>query len=110
MARRPNETVQTNLRIKEGLRRTLEREAQNHGVSFNKEILLRIEASFDSSARRDLDTIAEDMRTSWLRFGERLLLLDLEDQLAEALAKTTDPEVSKLAKAWLRTRERVSKS
>jgi hypothetical protein len=104
MARRPNETVQTNLRIKEALRRKLEREAKRHGISFNKEVMLRIEGSFETGANRDLTEIAEDLKANWLRFGERFLLLDLEEQLAEALAKTTDPEVSKLAQAWLLTR------
>jgi Arc-like DNA binding domain len=69
---RPNQTVQTNLRMKESLRRKIEREAQKHGISFNKECLLRIEASFQSEAVRELDAVAQDIQTAWFRFSKWL--------------------------------------
>jgi hypothetical protein len=104
MARKPAETVQVNLRIKEGMRRQLEREAHAHRVSLNKEMLLRLEESFEKTAKRELDGIASDMAAVWARYGKRFLLLGLEDDLAKALAKTKDPEIANLAAAWLKTR------
>jgi hypothetical protein len=106
MARKPAETVQVNLRIKEGMRRQLEREAHAHRVSLNKEMLLRLEDSFEKTAKRDLDDIASNMAAVWAHYGKRLLLLRLEDDLAKALAKTKDPEIANLAAAWLRLKER----
>jgi Arc-like DNA binding domain len=103
--RRLHETVQTNLRAPESLRRKLEREAKKHGVSYNKECLLRLEASFQKDAAHDLDEVTQDMRRAWLRYGDRFLLLSLEDELAQALAKSTDPTVATLAAAWLATKK-----
>jgi predicted HicB family RNase H-like nuclease len=44
--RRLNATVQVNLRIKEGLRRRLLREAKLHGVSLNREMRDRLASTF----------------------------------------------------------------
>ena len=104
MPRKPTETVQVNLRMKESLRRKLEREASKHFVSLNKEMTMRIEDSFEKAARGTFESLAADMEVNWLRFSERFLLLDLQEQLAAALAKTRDPEAAKLANVWLETR------
>jgi uncharacterized membrane protein YheB (UPF0754 family) len=104
MARRATETVQTNLRMKESLRRKLEREAQKRGHSFNREILWRIEESFEKDAQRGFSNIEQDMERSWIRFAHRFLLLELQEELAEALANSTDPKVANLASAWLKTK------
>jgi Arc-like DNA binding dprotein len=105
MARKSVETVQVNLRIKESLRRQLERKAAQHRISLNQEMKIRLEDSLKKEATRSLEGIAEDMDNVWQRFSERLLLLDLEKSLAEALEKSTDREVSALARAWLATRQ-----
>jgi hypothetical protein len=102
--RQATETVQVNLRIKEALRRRLEREAEKHQISLNKEMQLRLEDSLRQEAVRGLDDIRADMEAVWLRYSERHLLLSLEDSLAEALSKTKDREVATLAAAWLHTR------
>jgi Arc-like DNA binding domain len=48
MVLRPlKETVQVNLRIKEALRRRLERAATKNGFSFNAEMVERLEGSFE---------------------------------------------------------------
>jgi hypothetical protein len=49
---------------------------------------------------RVLDDIANDMQVNWARYSNRYMLLSLEDDLAAALAKSTDPEVSKFARLW----------
>jgi hypothetical protein len=103
------DTVQINLRIKEAFRRQLEREAEAHRVSLNKEMQMRLEDSFTQSATRQLDSISADMAVAWARFSDRFLLLSLENDLAEALAQSTDPKVMALARAWLHTRKMKAK-
>jgi Arc-like DNA binding dprotein len=45
--RDPHEKVQINLRLSEGLRRTLASEAERHHVSLNQEIVLRLQDSLE---------------------------------------------------------------
>ena len=110
MARKQTDIAHINLRIRENLRRKLEREAKAHQFSLNNEIRLRLEDSFEQQARRDLDSISNDMMANWFRYGERFLALSLEDDLARALEKTTDPDVAKAAKVWLLTRRAARSS
>jgi hypothetical protein len=109
MPRRPNDLIQVNLRLRESLRRKLEREAKKHRTSFNNEIRVRLEDSLEKAAARDLDSIRADMEIVWLRYAKLSTLLGLEEDLATALAQTKDPEVANLAKAWLKTRRTASK-
>jgi type III secretory pathway component EscV len=51
MARKPNDTVQLNLRFSEDLRRRLEREAARSGRSMNAEIIQRVEQTFHQAER-----------------------------------------------------------
>jgi hypothetical protein len=51
MPRKPTETVQVNLRMKEGLRRRLEREAKRQEVSLNAEMTRRLESGLDAEER-----------------------------------------------------------
>jgi hypothetical protein len=97
VVRNPNVTVQVNLRIKESLRRKLEREADKHQTSLNNEMRLRLEDSFGATAERDLDETAGEMKRAWERYGERFLRLRLEDDLIAAMEKSVDPEVAKAA-------------
>jgi 7-keto-8-aminopelargonate synthetase-like enzyme len=106
MSRQPHEIANINLRIRETLRAKLEREAKRHRFSLNNEIRLRLEDSFTRAATRTLDDIADGIEMSWSRYGNRLLCLRLEEQLASALAQTKDPEVANLARSWLIQRER----
>jgi Arc-like DNA binding domain len=105
MSRRPAETVQINLRIKEGLRRRLEREAERHKVSMNMEIRMRLEDSLEAQALKSLEASAADLETNALRLGALVVRLELSQQLAEKLAKTKDPEIAALANAWLQIRK-----
>ena len=61
MPRKPMQVVQVNLRIREGLRRQLEREAKRRGVSLNFEMTSRLQETFDQVAARSIDTIGADM-------------------------------------------------
>jgi predicted nucleic acid-binding Zn-ribbon protein len=61
MARKPTDIVQPNLRIRESLRRQLEREAKKHGVSLNQEMTHRLMRSFEEDAKRTIDIIASDL-------------------------------------------------
>ena len=70
--RKPDSWVQVNLRIKEELRLKLEREAKQHQVSFNRELITRLQDSLDTKARQSLEGIAADMERSWSRFRELL--------------------------------------
>jgi hypothetical protein len=97
VVRNPNITVQVNLRIKESLRRDLEREADKHQTSLNNEMRLRLEDSLKRAAQFDLVETVGEMNRAWERFGERFLRLRLENDLIEAMAKSTDPEVAKAA-------------
>ena len=56
MARKPTETVGLTLRIREELRRKLEREADRREVSLNREITRRLENSFQADEHRKLVT------------------------------------------------------
>jgi hypothetical protein len=104
MARKASAIVAPSLRIREDLRRRLEREAKRRGLSLNMEMTHRLERSFEIDASRSNDSIAEDIKQNWGHFADRFLALSLEDDLAKALAETDDPKIAALAKAWLKTR------
>jgi hypothetical protein len=70
MPRKPMQVVQVNLRIREGLRRQLEREAKRRGVSLNFEMTSRLQETFDQVAARSIDTIGADMAVVWARYSE----------------------------------------
>ena len=61
MSRKPTDTVQVGLRIRESLRRQLEKESEKHRVSINQEMATRLEDSFRVDALRSIDTIAADL-------------------------------------------------
>ena len=58
----------------------------------------RLEDSLQKAAVRDLDDIAIDI--NWHRFGNRFVER-LEDELVEAMAKSSDPEAAKYARVLL---------
>jgi hypothetical protein len=97
VARSPNITVQVNLRIKESLRRQLEREADKHQTSLNNEMRLRLEDSLKRAAQFDLVETTEALKRVEEYFREMLLHRQLEDDLIAAMEKSADPEVAKTA-------------
>jgi hypothetical protein len=94
--RSPDTTVQVNLRIKESLRRKLEREANKHQTSLNNEMRLRLEDSFKAQELRDHGELNQHTKTLLERQGRHLTLYELQQDLIRAMEKTTDPEIAKL--------------
>jgi hypothetical protein len=63
MARKSTETVALTLRIREELRRKLERAAERNDVSLNNEMASRLEQSFQKEVEADLAAQIQDLRT-----------------------------------------------
>jgi hypothetical protein len=103
--RKPEQTVITNLRIKEALRRQLEREADEHQISLNKEIINRLEDSLEAGAKLELRDIANDMMTNWMRFGKRYLILGLEEDILTAIEDGDLEAARSLVRALRREQE-----
>jgi hypothetical protein len=57
--RKPAETVQVNLRMKEVMRRRLDQAAKKHGVSLNAEMMRRLEESFTQEEQRSLKEVTK---------------------------------------------------
>jgi hypothetical protein len=89
---RPRVGRRINLPIREDLYRKLEQAAAGHRFTLTNEIRIRLEDSFERDAKRELDDIALDMKTNWVRYGARFLRMDLADQLAAAVMQGGDPE------------------
>ena len=112
--RRPTETVQVNLRIKERLRRRLESAAKKRQVSLNYEMTSRLEQSLDAENLVTIDSVASDMETNWHRWGEALHALNKQGDLlraAEALLAANlavPPEQKIIEKAVGRVREAIA--
>ena len=110
MASKSDPIVQFKLRIRKQLRRRLETEAQRHGCSVNYEATSRLQRSFELESVRKMDDIAADLEIGWLRFSDRFVRLELEESLAQALAKDPQsPEVRAYALAWVKTRDTTQK-
>jgi hypothetical protein len=95
--------IQPKLRVRTELYRRLEREAHKHRISVNAEMTHRLEDSFTRDAQRGFADLHQMMEIDWLRFSDRFLGMSLEEDLAKALATSTDPKVAALAAGWLRT-------
>lgn len=87
--RKPTDTVQVNLRMKEHLRRRLEAAAKSQQVSLNYEMISRLARSLDSESELRLYQIAQDIEQHWVSFGERFLRLTLEDDLVASVESLT---------------------
>jgi hypothetical protein len=93
--RRPTQTIVTNLRIKEGLRRALEIEAEKNETSLSREMVARLEASLLNNAkldlvslasiRADLEGLRDEMLAIWLRFKGRIQTREHEDAIITAV-------------------------
>src|SRR4051794_26708753 len=70
MARKPTEYVQFKLRVREGLRAKIEREAKKRGESTNNEAVERLEKSFEAEQRmaaftEQFEARIDDWRQRW---------------------------------------------
>jgi hypothetical protein len=71
MPRKPSETVQVNLRIKETLRRRLAKVAELNGCSLNYELVERLSRSLDTvPPARPFEDIVGDMKVVWAKYGQ----------------------------------------
>jgi hypothetical protein len=123
MARKPSDIVSPNLRIREDLRRRLEKAATANGVSINREMINRLEASFGQQSLLKLDELVRDLDVIDARQGEALtdrdslgrlmstgeallVKINLQDPKAIAAAaaefKRTIAEIDQIALARLR--------
>jgi predicted DNA-binding protein len=55
----PKDSQQTNIRLPEGMRERLKREAAAHGRTLNTEIVLRLERSLDESDESSANALRE---------------------------------------------------
>jgi hypothetical protein len=116
--RKPEETVVTNLRIRESLRRELERAAEQHRLSLNKEIINRLEDSLEASTRQstieNISSVANDLLVNWLRFGDRFLALEFEEGIKQAIRNgdldAARSQLHALEKTLEGTRRRAAKA
>jgi hypothetical protein len=86
MARKPTEYVQFKLRIREGLRRNIEREAKKKAQSANNEAVDRLEKSFE------IDDRITQLRDVWTERVE-----DIRKQSREAIDQITKETSGALA-------------
>jgi hypothetical protein len=84
MARKLTDVVQVNLRLREKLRRQLEKAAARRQVSLNYEMTSRIQETFDRKSLFDLDTVAGDMSIAWGRYSALFHTLNLQGDLMRA--------------------------
>ena len=65
MARKPSDIVSPNLRIREDLRARLEKAAKRNDVSINREMINRLEDSFDSKPQLSLEQLEFGLQVAW---------------------------------------------
>jgi hypothetical protein len=82
MAKKSTEIVPTMLRIREDLRKRLEREAKKRDHSLNAEMAERLEASFTNQAQAQRDAAIIDMLVKHDDVSGQLLR-DIADQIAK---------------------------
>ena len=107
MPRHPDNVLQVNLRIRKDLHRKLKIEADNHRVSLNAEIALRLNDSFeDRDAHRSLGTITMHMGLVWSQIEGFIAASQYEHAVARAVLQEKDPkEILELLKDWLWQRQ-----
>jgi hypothetical protein len=113
MARKPTDTAQLKLRIREDLRRRLEQAAKKRNVSLNHEMVDRLRTSFDHGELQGgldkLGRVASDIEDVWDRFvrdlGDRQRMAELvnaAEHLIEQLpTEVREGETVKNAVEWV---------
>jgi len=106
MRRRPSR-YQIGLRLQEDMHRKLKRAADEHHISINSEILMRLNDSFeDRDAHRSLATITMHMGLVWQQIEGSIAASQYERAVARAVLEEKDPKVIiDLLKDWLWQRE-----
>ena len=99
MTKKPTEIVPTMLRIREDLRKRLEREAKKRDHSLNAEMVERLEASFVKDAKELRDSAIVDMMVdndSWKGNAVRILAAEIASLHVSESARIhvrTDPTI-----------------
>jgi hypothetical protein len=109
MPRKPTETIVTNLRLKEALRRTLAREAEKNQISLNAEMVRRLESSLEAEDKLELFALRQSMEAAWVRFEKRFLTLELEQAILGALERREFETARDLAIALRRNQEATAR-
>ena len=78
MPRKPSAILQYKLRIRESLRRRIEKAAEKNGVSANSEMVSRLERSFDQERAIEIDSVAHHIEAAWARLDQ--IFHDLNNQ------------------------------
>jgi hypothetical protein len=94
MPRKPADIAHINLRIRENLRRKLEREAEKHRASLNAEIAARLQQTFEQQQLLTSDQLVENVGRALLPLLEGAHELNKQGDLvraAEALIKRLQP-------------------
>jgi hypothetical protein len=114
MPRKPSETVQVNLRIKESLRRRLENAAHKRQVSLNYEMTSLLERGLDQPALLEGQSVAQDMAIMWARWGDAFTQINRQadlivwvEWLIKQVENQADPESIKAAIARVRDVEHI---
>ena len=83
--------IQVRVRLDPDLLNRLVQESDRHRRTFNGEVRLRLQASFEQDARRSLEDTCGELRVAWGRFAARFLRMELADELADAVLQGGDP-------------------
>ena len=110
MSKKPSDTVQVKVRMREDLRRKIERAAEKSGLTINAEILRRVDQSFGiADGLAPLERAIKDLRsdlefrlerlTSRLEEAERYGTLRLMQEARRELAESQRQRQEKTSKA-----------
>jgi hypothetical protein len=94
MVRKPVDIAHVNLRIREDLRRELEREAKAHQVSLNYELASRLQQTLEQPRILSIQELADNAGRMLLPLLERGQNINLQNDLiaaAEGLVKWVQP-------------------
>jgi hypothetical protein len=91
MPRKPSDIVQYKLRIRESLRRRIEKAAKKNKTSANQEMANRLEHSFDQEQFHEIENVTVGLKASWFRveslFARAAFLRDLVRAANELVAQ-----------------------
>jgi len=85
MARKASAIVAPSLRIREDLRRRLEREAKRHGRSLNGEMVLRLEQSLEGDKDFNINHAVIDLQIAVLKISEYITPREIENEIIQAV-------------------------
>jgi hypothetical protein len=84
MPRKPSAILQYKLRIRENLRRRIEKAAEKNRVSANYEMVSRLERSFDQEHTIEIAAVAGHIEAAWARLDQIFHDLNKQGDLLRA--------------------------